>query len=264
MRCEWCHNPESQYKAPEIMFLENQCIGCNACLSICEKGAHYHKDGRHVMNPVICRGCDRMLQCENICCTNSIQVCGKKMTDGEVVSSICKDMDFYGKEGGVTFSGGEPLLQADFICKVMEKCSAFGISAAVDTTLNLPWKAVSKTLPFIDWYLVDIKFMNNSLHRIYTGADNEDMLRNLPLLSETGKKIIIRMPILKGINDTEEEFLERKRFLKQLKGVERVDILPVTNHGWNKYGALGRVGNRFHDGIVTEDITLDAKRFWGV
>lgn len=243
MRCDWCHNPESQNFSTELMYFESSCIGCGMCEEICHKGAHSFQGGRHKMDVKICADCESKELCAKVCCTGSIQICGKEMNTEEVMKEILRDKDFYGESGGVAFSGGEPLLHEDFLAEILEACKKEDIHTTIDTTADVEWKVFEKIRDLVDLYLIDIKAMDEVLHRKLTGQGNRRILENIRHLSQYGAKMIIRQPFASGVNDSEEELLARRDFLGSLSGVERVDDIQVTNHGERKYRALGRTMN---------------------
>lgn len=245
MKCAWCHNPESQRMEAELMYFEKTCIGCRKCEDICHKNAHTFFQKKHEMKIQICRKCDKMKLCEEVCCSNSIRCCGFEMSAENMLKEMMRDQEFYGLEGGVTFSGGEPLLQHAFLQEMMVLCKDKNLPICLDTTLNVEWSIIQKLLPYIDCFLVDIKCMDEGLHKQLTGQSNKKVLENLKHLSDAGANIIIRVPLVLGCNDSQSETQQRNDFLKQIKGIERIDLLPVSNHAKEKYKALGRTITNF-------------------
>jgi len=158
----------------------------------------------------------------------------------EVFKEIVRDRYCYGELGGVTFSGGEPLLQIDFLKEIMRCCKQVNISVCLDTTLNVEWDIVESITPYTDLYLIDLKCMDENLHIALTGVSNKNLLINIKRLSDLGARMIIRMPIIEEINDSVNEMKERQIFLEDLRGLERIDMIPVSNYGSVKYKALGK------------------------
>lgn len=240
-----------------MMFFESSCIYCRQCESICEKDAHHFTDKGHKIEVALCKNCSKKEKCQEICCSNSMRICGSKVTVDDIFYEIIRDRSFYGEKGGVTFSGGEPLLQHEFLISIMKRCKESGISICLDTTLNVDWEVVECVFFYVDIFLVDIKFMNDKQHVELTGTSNRKVLENIKRLSDLGARMIIRMPIIENMNDSEEEMKNRKIFLKDIKGIERIDMIPVSNYGSEKYKALDRNSLRFNDKI---DFTMLVNR----
>ena len=202
LRCKWCHNPESQSFEKQMMFYKDKCTGCGKCREVCPN--HLKK-------------CDFCGKCELYCPADARKVCGREYTPAEVFAEVIKDKAFYDNSGGgVTFSGGECMLQLDFLCEILEKCKSAGIHTAVDTAGNVPWKSFEKILPFTDLFLYDIKAFGAELHRKGTGVSNELILENLKNLSGRAD-IIVRIPVIGGYNDNDEEIRGWNRALAYSK-----------------------------------------------
>ena len=230
LRCKWCHNPESQSFDKQMMFYKDKCTGCGKCREVC---------------PNHLQSCDFCGKCELYCPADARKVCGREYTSDEVLAEVIKDKAFYENSGGgVTFSGGECMLQLDFLCEILEKCKAAGIHTAVDTAGNVPWKSFEKILPFTDLFLYDIKAFGAELHRKGTGVSNELILENLKNLSGRAD-IIVRIPVIGGYNDNDEEIRQIADFLKQIK-IIKAELLPYHAMGEHKYTALGRNPESFN------------------
>lgn len=230
LRCKWCHNPESQSFEKQMMFYKDKCTGCGKCREVCPN--HLKK-------------CDFCGKCELYCPADARKVCGREYTPAEVFAEVIKDKAFYDNSGGgVTFSGGECMLQLDFLCEILEKCKSAGIHTAVDTAGNVPWKSFEKILPFTDLFLYDIKAFGAELHRKGTGVSNELILENLKNLSGRAD-IIVRIPVIGGYNDNDEEIRRIADFLKQIK-IIKAELLPYHAMGEHKYTALGRNPESFN------------------
>lgn len=249
MRCQWCHNPESQRAEEEMMFYETRCVGCGDCLAVCERGAHSWTEGQHRIRLEVCESCSKKQVCMESCAAGALQVCGRWMDSESVLKEVLKDRQFYGEEGGVTCSGGEPLLQGDFLEEFLSGCKRQGLHTCIDTTLNVPWNQVSRQLENTDLFLVDIKMMDSKKLKQYTGCADEWTVENLKKLSERNKPVILRMPMLAGINDDDQELEERKRLMRQLHNIVRVDCFCVSDHGRGKYRALQRERTVFNVGL---------------
>ena len=221
LRCAWCHNPESQKVEPEEMFFKNKCIGCGRCIGQ-ESNADFS------------------------CFQGAREHCGKQMSSEEVLEEVLRDAHFYkSSSGGVTFSGGECMLQIDFLEHMLKACKAQGIHTAVDTTGNVPFEHFIKILPFTDLFLYDIKCMDINKHKAYTGVGNGLILENLQKLFAHKKDIWIRIPVIGGVNDTAEEMEQIKTFLSSCGKPQKTVLLPYHEIGNNKYAALGKEAPSF-------------------
>ena len=230
LRCKWCHNPESQSFDKQMMFYKDKCTGCGKCREVC---------------PNHLQSCDFCGKCELYCPADARKVCGREYTPAEVFAEVIKDKAFYDNSGGgVTFSGGECMLQLDFLCEILEKCKSAGIHTAVDTAGNVPWESFEKILPFTDLFLYDIKAFGAELHRKGTGVSNELILENLKNLSGRAD-IIVRIPVIGGYNDNDEEIRQIADFLRQIK-IIKAELLPYHAMGEHKYTALGRNTESFN------------------
>ncbi len=218
--CKWCHNPESKSSKPELALMTEKCIGCGVCKEICP-------------SPDSCALCG---ECVDNCPAEARKLYGRKYTTDELYEIISADIDFYrATGGGVTFSGGECMLYPDFIAEIAEKCSSAGISVAIDTAGNLPPSHFEKVLPYTSCFLYDIKSLDPELHRMGTGSDNKLILENLEKLIETGKRIIIRTPVIPDYNDGDE--LEKIKQYCTARGLEH-ELLPYHAIGESKKAAL--------------------------
>ncbi|NLX70846.1 MAG: glycyl-radical enzyme activating protein [Clostridiales bacterium] len=236
LRCFWCHNPESIHPHPQIQLFLQKCIGCGKCFEICPVGAHCMIDGERVFLRELCRNCGK---CAEICYADALVLAGKWLTAREVMDEVEKDKPFYeNSDGGVTISGGEPLLQADFARALLEECKKEGLHTVVDTAGNVPWEAFEKVLPFTDLFLYDLKAADEEFHRQVTGAGNARILDNLKKLANSDKNIWIRIPIIPGVNDKVEEMEKLLMIIKELKQIEYVELLPFHRLGEGKYTSL--------------------------
>lgn len=238
LRCWWCHNPESQSHTREIMFSMERCIGCGSCTRNCLHGAIGVKDGKAIIDREDCLFPNECDQCFQSCPTNAIELIGRKIGINEVMKEIQKDLIFYDQSGGgVTFSGGEPLSQLEFLSNLLDSCKREGIHTVVDTSGYISWEKLSHIAPKVDLFLYDIKLINNDKHKKYTGVCNNLILENLIKLSKGNNKIFVRIPIIPGINDDEKNIIETGEFLSKLN-IAQVNLLPYHNIGLNKYKKL--------------------------
>lgn len=226
LKCAWCHNPESQSAKPQMMFYKDKCTGCGKCKSVCP----YHLEQ-----------CELCGKCTLYCPVDARKVCGKEHTVDEVLKEVLKDQAFYETSGGgVTFSGGECMLQIDFLAEILKKCKENGIHTAVDTAGHIPFESFEKILPYTDLFLYDIKIFDSQKHKQYVGVGNELILENLKKLFERKAKLWIRIPIIPDVNDSIEEIQKIKDFLKTIGTPEKIELLPYHAMGENKYRAIGK------------------------
>ena len=229
LRCKWCHNPESQSAKPQLLFYKDKCTGCGKCKEVC---------------PNKLEKCDLCGKCTIFCPHDAREICGKEYAAEEILHEILKDKDYYGSDGGATFSGGECLLQVDFLTEILKKCKENGIHTAVDTAGHVPWEYFEKILPYSDLFLYDVKCFTEELHKNGTGVSNCLILENLVKLSETGKRVIVRIPLVPSFNDNEREFELIASFLRSLN-IEKVEVLPYHKMGEYKWAAAGLGVTRF-------------------
>ena len=233
LSCLWCHNPESQSPHPEIHYFENRCILCEDCASLCPNNAISFADDIRTWDTDICQFCGK---CAEACPTEAIQLVGEEATLTEIMREIEKDVIYYDQSGGgVTFSGGEPLQQVDFLCDLLKKSKAHEIHTAVDTSGLAPWSSFEKILPYTDLFLYDLKIMDDEAHKKFTGVSNRVILQNLRQLASTQTKIRVRIPIIPRINDSEENINATIVFLANLAQIREVDLLPYHNIATDKY-----------------------------
>jgi len=234
--CWWCQNPESQLSGQEMIFWGDRCIGCGACSLNCPSGAIQIKNGIPITEKEKCILCGK---CIEKCPALAREMIGKKLTTEEVIKEIEKDLVFYKESGGgVTFSGGEPLGQSEFLEGLLSGCRKKKIHTAVDTSGYISWEILNKISPKVDLFLYDLKLMDNEKHKKYTGEFNELILENLKKLSSVHNNILVRFPVIPGINDDYQNIKEIGKFLSSLK-ITQVSLLPYHYIGIDKYRRLG-------------------------
>ncbi len=237
LSCWWCHNPESQNPKDEIMFFQERCTGCGVCAKRCPQNAIEIKNNISIVDLSKCTLCGK---CTDFCPNNAKEYVGKKITVDELMNEIVKDQVFYDESnGGVTFSGGEPLLHADFLEEVLKRCRIRGIHTAIETSGFATWEKLEKVAKNIDLFLYDLKQINNEKHKKFMGVENVIILDNLKKLSDMGANIIIRMPLISGVNDDDEHIDGVIKFLSNIKVIQ-VNLLPYHKMGMDKYRRLDR------------------------
>ena len=235
IRCAWCHNPESHDFQSEIGYNESSCIKCGKCIDVCPVHCHTVKDGKHVFDRANCIRCFKCVEA----CPSALEKIGRSVTVKEVLDEVADDKIFYKDDGGITLSGGEPLSQAEFAVGLLKGAKEMEITTCVETCGSVGYEVFEKVLPYVDLFLYDYKLTDSGLHKKYTGADNTLILENLFRIDESGAKIILRCPIIPGVNDTEEHFDGIARVANSLKNLIKVEIEPAHNIGNSKYAEMG-------------------------
>lgn len=237
LRCRWCHNPEGFSENIRLQYTEKDCICCGACCEVCPKSVHVIEGNQHRVDFDACIFCR---ECITVCPTQALQPNGREYSVEELTAQILRDLLCYREKGGVTFSGGEPLLQAEFVAETARRCKEEGVpTIAIDTAGNVPWEAFEMVLPVVDYFLYDIKAATEELHIQGTGCSNCQILHNLERLGATGKPLYIRIPVIAGYNDSLTEMKKIARIIKDIPNVAEVRLLPYHTFGREKYTTLG-------------------------
>jgi pyruvate formate lyase activating enzyme len=232
LQCKWCHNPESWKMYPELSLRHGRCIRCGRCIEACKQGAISFVEKKPVSNIEKCLMCGL---CVDACLTGAREIIGKEMTVAEIMSEVEKDRIFYDQSGGgVTFSGGEPLMQPKFLVELLNQCRMNGIHTAIDTTCYAEPEVLKDIAAKADMLLCDVKHMDDRMHIEYTGVGNELILNNIRELAGNGTKIIIRVPVIPGFNDGRKNIEMTAQFVKSLQNSDRIDILPYNSGGLEK------------------------------
>lgn len=222
LRCKWCHNPESQNFEKEILFYKNKCTVCGRCQNLTVRDEKF------------------------FCFNDAKEICGKEYTVDEIFAELIKDKTFYETSGGgVTFSGGECMLQTEFLEEILKKCKENNIHTAIDTAGHIKWESFERIIPYTDMFLYDIKIMDSEKHKKYTGVGNELILTNLTKLLESGVRVWVRVPVISGVNDNEEEIKKINMFFKMSGYPEKIELLPYHAMGEHKYSALNKGAEKF-------------------
>ncbi len=280
LRCWWCHNPEGQSPEPELSLIPARCVRCGRCVQVCPQqpseapggngrpaGARAHSaaaerlpDGSTVPVPPGCTLCGA---CVEACPTEARQMVGRRMSVDEVLSEVLKDRIFYDEsEGGVTFSGGEPLMQWPFLSGLLRACRAADVHTALDTCGFAPREELLELAALSDLVLYDLKTLDDQLHREHTGFSNAEILDNLEALAQCHPSIWVRVPIVPGLNDTPAELEAMARFVSRLRGVRQVNLLGYHALGAHKRPLAGEAGARVPPApLPREGLDQAAERF---
>ncbi len=238
LKCLWCHNPEGLTRPKQLAYYEHKCISCGECATACP--AHIISENGHIFDRTKCDGCEQkeVCLCEPLCLGGALKHYGRDVTVTDLMPELLADVDFYKNSGGgVTLSGGECLLQADFCAELLKALKDQGINTAVDTCGCVPRASIEKVLPYTDVFLFDVKAIDGDAHKKCTGVDNALILENLCFLDSVGAKIEIRIPVVPGYNDG--ELPKIYDFLSRLKNITAVKELKYHNLAGSKYEALG-------------------------
>jgi pyruvate formate lyase activating enzyme len=237
LSCKWCANPECISVKPQVGFIELLCKGCGKCLEICQNSAISADENEHRIDYSLCNSCG---DCSENCSYGALVKYGVPMTVDEVWDEVKRDKIFYDTSGGgVTVSGGEPLLHPEFVREIFSLCHGEQINTCIETCGSVNSDAFREVFSVTDYFLFDLKHMDPEIHRSCTGCSNERILENAAFLAEHNANIVFRNPLIPGINDTESNIEATAGFLKSLgKNALRLELMPFHRMGMNKYKAL--------------------------
>jgi pyruvate formate lyase activating enzyme len=237
LRCVWCHNPEGMSPHPDLMWYDVRCIGARECLRVCPENALTLTPRGMVIDRARCTVCGK---CADACPAAALEAIGKWCTADELMNELLKDRVFYETSGGgITFSGGEPMMQVDFLCEVLPRCKDAGLHIALDTCGVAAWEQYARVLPWVDLVLLDLKIMDATRHQAATGVANDLILDNARRIAAARKPMWIRTPVIPGYSDARANIAAIAQFIRDaLPTVERWDLLAYTNLGKPKYHRL--------------------------
>ena len=248
LSCAWCHNPETQKSSQELLFYAKKCILCGMCADVCQTGTHKMKDC-HTIDRQKCRFCHA---CVQNCPTGALDIAGKDMTISEILQAAEKDRMFYGNEGGITLSGGEPFLQKDATVALLKACKEHGLSTAVETCGYTDSQTLKNALPYIDTLLWDLKDTDNERHLQYTGVSNKVILENLKIAAEHDAKIRLRCILVNKVNTNKAHYQEIARIALGISSLLGVEFIPYHAYAGSKAVFIGREDNGNPNWIPTE------------
>ena len=237
LACRWCHNPEGISVAPQRIYRPERCVSCGECIQVCPQKVMARTADGITREPAKCNLCQT---CAEHCPSEAVEFAGHRVTVAEVIRQIEKDTAFYDQSGGgITLSGGEPLMQPEFLMALLEACEDLDLHRTVDTTGYSEAAVLLQVAQKTDLFLYDLKIMDANKHRDFTGVSNQRILDNLKMLSENKARIQVRIPIIPGINDDVDNIHRTANFVATLPGIKLITILPFHNSARGKYSRIG-------------------------
>lgn len=237
LHCLWCHNPETQSTRPQVGYLAIECIGCGRCVGVCPQDALHLTEAGIIRKAERCTGCGA---CAEVCPAGAMVLYGRGVSVDEVICEVEKDRPFYENSGGgMTLSGGEPLLQPEFCAALLRTAADRGLGTCLDTCGHVPWAALEAVVADTDLFLYDLKLIDSARHAEATGCGNELILGNLLRLAQTGSNVIVRVPVVPGANATEQDIAAIASFVADLPGAIDIELLAYHELGESKFKRLG-------------------------
>ena len=258
LRCIWCHNPETQSVKQEFFYTETFCVSCGRCCSVCPSGAHRLTDSGHVLDREKCVGC---MDCVAECFSTALEACSTPQTVEEIYDEVLKDRAFYGKTGGVTVSGGEPMLHADAVARLFELCRGSGVKTAMETCGFFEQEKLKAVLPFTDLFLWDLKDTDDGRHLKNTGVSFGKIHENLRAADEMGAKTVLRCIMIRGVNTDRAHLEAVAQIYRSLKNCLGVELLPYHTYGDSKRAQLGLPSAAHPEWVPTAEEMRSAKTF---
>ncbi len=237
LRCFWCHNPETWRFRPEVQLFPDRCIGCGACFERCLQGAHVQADGQRQFRRELCQACGR---CVETCYAECLVMAGRWWTPEELLEELLRDREFYQQSGGgITLSGGEPLLQQRFSLRILQLCKGEGLHTAIETSAFCRWRELEELVPWLDLIMLDIKLINEGEHRAATDVSNRRILANARRLAQTPVPLIVRTPVIPTVNDTPEAIGAIACFIRDWPNLVSYELMPFHRLAEGKFRSLG-------------------------
>lgn len=236
LSCQWCHNPESQTMAPDLFFEEELCVSCEKCIQVCPQGVHQIINGQRVIKRELCNKCGK---CVDACLPAALVLKGRSVTVNDVLDEVLRDKGYYLKSGGgITLSGGDPLAQPKFTKNLLTELKKRNLNTAIETCGHASWEIFKDILDLTDFVMYDFKIYNSALHEAYCGIDNALILQNLRRVVDQGKALLVRIPLIPQISDTDNNLQQIGEFLMQLS-IKHVELIPYHAFPKDKCKALG-------------------------
>jgi glycyl-radical enzyme activating protein len=238
LRCDWCHNPESQSNSPQLSFNPDKCIDCFECVEVCPNSAHQILNNKHI---VAWDKCDTSGECVKVCAYDALKLIGSESNPIEILKEVLKDKSYYDNTGGgLTVSGGEPLTQLEFTKTLLVEAKKQGIHTCIDTCGLAPLESFEAVLPYTDLFLFDYKVTDGKKHKELTGAGNKQVLKSLEYLVQNGARVILRCPLIAGVNDEEEHLQGIAGIIRKYPEIYSVEIIPYHSMGRDKAAFIGK------------------------
>lgn len=238
LNCIWCHNPESKRLKPQLGFLAKNCIRCGKCQQICQN--HVHMLKKNDVHEITFENCIQCGMCESVCPNHALKIYGKPMNAKEILSNICRDKDFFDRSGGgITISGGEPMMQFEALLDFVKKAKEKGLHICLDTCGYSQTEKYRYISEYVDLFLFDYKITEESEHQKYTGVSNTLILKNLDYLCRNGNDVFLRCPIIPGINDNEKHYLAIAELSKKYSNIRQVNLMAYHDMAKGKATQIG-------------------------
>lgn len=242
--CAWCHNPEGMRAGREVLVRHERCVHCHACVRACAQGAIAERDGRIAVDHDRCR---LALGCVEACPTRALERAWRDVTVDELVDELMRDEVFFEGGGGVTLSGGEPMMQGEFVLGLLRALKARGVHVCVESSMMADERVVREANRWVDHWFVDIKLMDDAAHRRWTGASNAQILENFAVLARGARALTVRVPLIPGITATEDNLRAIARHVRHANPALEIELLNYNPLAPGKYEMLGR--SYFDDGL---------------
>lgn len=239
LRCAWCQNPESIRQSPQISYFPAQCIKCGFCVAACPEKA-VRPAAKNLIEKVNLTLCTHCGLCARACCAGALKMIGESMTVEQACDAVMRDFSFYqNSKGGVTFTGGEPTYQPEFLTAMAKEFKKLGLHLVIETCGAFKWDSVAEALPLMDIFYFDIKHVDDAKHREFTGEGCAEILENAKRIDQLQRPIRVRVPLIPGFNDSPDEFAGILHFAAGLKNLDKVQVLSYHKFGVAKYERVG-------------------------